>query len=276
MDLLSSVIRLNTIFSQKKWHSDDYNFSDDAFNAICALLNNTNEIQRVLILELLERYQWIMLNDYNTGILSLLTNVLDQLPQRFDKIFFVPVVADGDEGEVKSGHGMVQMIKSFSSRAKALHASKPKYVENIQEFNQNLNEVLVLVDDYVGSGESVVSNVTKLTARGIPLKKIIVVTFAIQERASQVLQSSNIECHTYLTLKKGITDFYSGAELQVKIDAMINIERLIHKLDKALSFGFEKTEALFTLNERTPDNTFPIFWKSHRYQNQDYGPPFPR
>ena len=55
---------------------------------------------------------------------------------------------------------------------------------------------------------------------------------------------------------------------------MKEIEKLIPG-DKFFSFGYNKSEALVTLN-RTPDNTFPIFWRNHKKGGKVFQAPFPR
>lgn len=62
--------------------------------------------------------------------------------------------------------------------------------------------------------------------------------------------------------------------LEQKLELMKSIESKIPKVGK-FSFGYEKSEALVTLM-RTPNNTFPIFWKDCTHKGQKLKAPFPR
>jgi hypothetical protein len=73
---------------------------------------------------------------------------------------------------------------------------------------------------------------------------------------------------------KGISDTYSGESLDEKIKIMLEIEKMIPG-STLFSLGYNQSEALITLT-RTPDNTFPIFWKDHRKKGKKFKAPFPR
>jgi hypothetical protein len=60
---------------------------------------------------------------------------------------------------------------------------------------------------------------------------------------------------------------------QMLLSIMTEIEKLIP--GNHFSFGYNQSEALITLM-RTPDNTFPIFWKEHKKSGEFYDAPFSR
>lgn len=76
--------------------------------------------------------------------------------------------------------------------------------------------------------------------------------------------------YTHLTFNKGITDNYTEEELSEKLMLMNTIESKI-KVHKNEKLGFKGSEALISLI-RTPNNTFPVFWKERKGRKA----PFPR
>ncbi len=73
---------------------------------------------------------------------------------------------------------------------------------------------------------------------------------------------------------RGISDYFPIDQINQLIDLMKKMEakvsREIEKKD--LSLGYEKSEALVCLTNRSPNNTFPIFW----YETNTKMSPFPR
>ena len=75
-------------------------------------------------------------------------------------------------------------------------------------------------------------------------------------------------------MNKGISDFYTSEDLADKQCIMKQIEDRIHKVEK-YRFGYEGSEALITLI-KTPNNTFPVFWKDYKTKDGDIKAPFSR
>ena len=94
----------------------------------------------------------------------------------------------------------------------------------------------------------------------------------IQEDTKEKL--SKIKSIIGESTKKGISNFYEGNDLSTKSTIMTEIERLIPKV-KNYKFGFEKSEALVTM-AKTPNNTFPVFWKDFQKKGKLYKAPFAR
>lgn len=131
---------------------------------------------------------------------------------------------------------------------------------------------IVLVDDFIGTGETIKSKykyfVKKLTERGIKNYNIRIVSFAAMEFSKSRLDSlTEVEYHSVIWLKKGITELISDAKEQRTANSeMKNLENKLSDTYKSLnltkhSFGYKGSESLFTLESfNIPNNVFPIFW----------------
>lgn len=87
------------------------------------------------------------------------------------------------------------------------------------------------------------------------------------------IENFNIPYYTSSKRKKGISDRYVTPELEIKIELMKGIEKLIP--NNWCPFGWKHSEALVTLT-RTPNNTFPIFWNTHKKGGKNFKAPFER
>jgi hypothetical protein len=74
--------------------------------------------------------------------------------------------------------------------------------------------------------------------------------------------------------KKGISDYYHSPIREEKTRIMKEIEKLI-RMKKRFSLGYNSSEALFTLI-KTPNNTFPVFWKEYKKNGVIFEAPFQR
>ncbi|MDW3190939.1 MAG: hypothetical protein R8G66_01155 [Cytophagales bacterium] len=266
--------KLYSIFFEKGWSKNHY--SRDAFDALSNLVANINEEQQDLILELLDRYHWIKFNESEPGVYQML-EFIDKISSSFKRLYIGPIIKISDDGKIKSGHGATYIIKSLSPRTTRLKTSNTKFIDSYDGLKLKDNERLLVVDDYIGSGKTALIALNELNSIfKIPTSKITLVVFGAQESALDELQARGIDFYVYQKYKKGISDFYTDTSLTNKSELMKKVENLIPKLNRDYSFGMNQTEALVTFNERTPNNTFPIFWMKHKYKNKEFEPAFPR
>ena len=135
------------------------------------------------------------------------------------------------------------------------------------------DEIVILVDDYIGSGETAVGAINWIVGSyKVNPKQIVILSIATQEQGVQhILNETGVTVYSQYQFTKGISDFYSGAERE---DCLATMEGIENKLKVAPQdrFGYNQSEALISLI-RTPNNTFPVFWKA---KGKEQLPPFPR
>lgn len=126
----------------------------------------------------------------------------------------------------------------------------------------------------MGSGETIKATLTEiLKNRNIKQNKIYIISISAQKESLDYINSLGISIYTEHLSRKGISDYYSSPLLEEKTKIMIEIEKLIP--GNHFSFGYKRSEALITLM-RTPNNTFPIFWKEYKKNGDKFEAPFSR
>jgi phosphoribosylpyrophosphate synthetase len=238
----------------------------------------TNDEQN-LIIELTERFKVIYQQEYLRYFLDIIRNNNELIMGnvgKCKKYYVIPLLSKEDIGKVKSSSFLWYGLKtteiqyeSFFSGKELLFREKPDNLSN--KINDNSEAILILIDDYIGSGETAVSAVEYCMLQGIKKEKIVIIVLAAQEIGLRCLKDKGLQVYTNICLKRGINDYYQDAELKKAIKVMMGIEQKINVSDEFL-FGYKKSEALISLS-RTPNNTFPIFW----LENTSYKiAPFPR
>lgn len=140
------------------------------------------------------------------------------------------------------------------------------YIESdwtsIQRSWTNPEILLLLIDDFIGTGETVIGAIDDLFSIGLlkdeyPLK---VLTFIAQEAGIENIQKKYPDIVTYSKiLNKGLSDNYTGNILKNNINHMIEMERKLN-IKPDYQFGYGKSESLVAISRRSANNTFPVFW----------------
>ena len=164
------------------------------------------------------------------------------------------------------------------------------YVKNFIEDTKEKNIKVIILDDFIGSGQTMVVNIEicrELVTRneyteGADFK---VISFAAMEKGKQYIEGHCVEVIADCILRKGITDFLAEPNLSAARSNMLRLESLIlEHSDHNYSFGYEQSEALYTkvitrttnpitsetdiFLDRAQDNVFPIFWWN-KYINRE-------
>jgi hypothetical protein len=273
---VANFTKLYSIFSTKDWHSKkDYN--DNVFENFCKLLSNLNEKQQSLILELTERYVWLSVNEYNSTLIKIFNSIPNDEVNLLKRIFLFPIVRTEEEFKTKSGHGILFMLRGIKPLLAKFQNIIFKEVEQFNYFETNPkikdDELIFLLDDFLGSGSTISSTIQELNSYGISNDQIRIISIAAHNQAITYLDSLPIKYYIDLIMTKGISEHYAVDILSEKVDIMNQIEKLLPT--SKYNFGYSKSEALITLY-RTPNNTFPIFWLDHKKDEVNYKAPFPR
>lgn len=273
-----SLFELFQIFVRKNWTS--HPLQKTVMDNFGKLLLNLSDEQRGLILELADRYSWLTPNEIDAK----LTNVLNQIEvdklNKAKRIIVFPIMKPEDEEKVKSGHGVIYKIrgvKPFLAQYNHIDVVEIIKYTDISEdnFKAKPTDLFFLVDDYIGSGETIKTTLEIiLKNRSIEIQQLNVITIASQSDTISFVQEQNIPIYYEDIQMKGITDYNEPAVKEEKINIMLEIEKLVPG-SSMFSLGYNGSEALITLT-RTPDNTFPIFWKDHKKNGIEYKAPFPR
>lgn len=182
------------------------------------------------------------------------------------------IVSTADPGEVDGSNWALHQLKNhFSS---SLGWSERNYFSDIISGLKAIKDdgVLVLLDDFVGSGKTIVRKVKYAENfinknENINNVDIKVVTFCtMQAGVDHIRRETAIDFFSPLILKRGISDFYQGENIDKNKRLMFDLERKLQNkwLNLKLtdhSLGYSQSETLFQrMNLNCSNNVFPIFW----------------
>ncbi|PVV55982.1 hypothetical protein [Chryseobacterium sp. HMWF035] len=271
---LQFVMQLKKIFEEKNW--SNYESNDYVFESLCNLseLLIESEEEYELFLDLIKRYSWLSLNDYGVKVKKLLELILTKPDIPINKFYTFPIIKPEDQKKNKSGNTVSYMfkgIKPFIKEAKHIKFEELTLFEELIDLNLKRDDYLVLVDDYIGSGQTLFACIDEIIRINPELgEKIIISTIAIQY---DTIPKINSPLFYIDQVQRGISDCYTSPDREKHIKTMINLETKLIS-GRNFSLGYEQSEGLITMF-RTPDNTFPIFWHEYKKSTKLY-PPFPR
>lgn len=262
------VTKLYTIFKQKKWRiRENGNYS--VFDRFCSRLAELeNDKERDLIIELTNEFLWIKSNMYEEYLLTALKMLFDSKewePDKDKNIYICPLLPPNDFGKLKSSTYMLYLCQSILMRTYfEFQESQIRICETpeVLKIHQDRVGSLILIDDFIGSGETALGCLEYLKFLKDSNKKIYIVSLVAQEEGINNISKENVSVFTALTRKKAITDTYPESEAKEKIEVMENISKHLHA-PKGMKLGYADTESLVAMI-KTPNNTFPVYW----YENK--------
>lgn len=263
--------RIRKIFERKQWPIEEY-FDDDVFENFCSLLAGLESEQRDLVISLTEKFLWIQDSAYIKHFAGAFTSFIDSYDfARGKKIYICPLLPEDDFGKSKSSVALLYMVKAH------LVAIQRKYSEFSITYADSPNAVrldmikdnytLCLIDDFIGTGETVEQATQYFFKRGITKNMMAIVSLVSMSSGFSELNNKGYNTYTDIRCDKGITD--GGNKEQIEL--MKTIEETIKVADD-YKFGYGRSEALVKM-KRTPNNTFPIYWLRNK---KNKFAPFPR
>ncbi|MED3860852.1 phosphoribosyltransferase [Priestia megaterium] len=262
----STFNKLGILFEEKGWEVDEKQNDSSLFNRFCELLNCLNVEQQEFIIDLTHNYQRFNFNDYNKLISKILNTMAEKLEgfNELNTFFVMPLVSEEDKNKIKSSTLVAYLFQSpqikynnkmSNKNFKVRHELTPKELNKI---NESPKQKLLLVDDFIGTGETAMAAYDYYVSLGIKKEKIIILSLVSLLSGYQLIQAQNIDVFSGEIFKRALSDYFSDSELTTKVNMMKSIEEIVAPHDD-YKFGYKGSEALITL-VRTPNNTFPVYW----------------
>lgn len=253
---------------------------ESRFNRFCERLSILEPDEQDLVIELTKNFTVISGNDYLQLLIKLLEKIYIEQVELFKaskKFFVFPLLSPEDFQKIKSSNYVWYSFRSECIKYNPLFLEKDLIFCDITKASWvdklKANETIILLDDYIGSGETAISAINWFVqCHNVPLKQIVIITIAAQEIGIQLVQDkTGVLVFSCRRFKRGISDQYTGEQLNSYTQIMTRIENKLKVIDED-RFGYNHSEALISLI-RTPNNTFPVFWKSY---GKNKIVPFPR
>ena len=219
--------------------------------------------QKKLVEDLLSNFKYIDGNKVFES-LKILVNQIENVWELEPENTFLVATSDGNRPD--GSQVLIQWLKNKFSvgwREKNFYNSILPAAHTI---NSNCN--IVLVDDFIGTGDTIERRVRyikeKLVKRSVENVKLFIISIGSMKISEAKISLTGAEFFSVYLLNKGITETYLGDE---KVSAIKNMESLESKLRPNIgkrrlpNFGYKSSEALFAIeNCNIPNNVFPIFW----------------
>lgn len=262
MTISEFTTNISVLFSQKQCISSKPWGTEypEAVKNIIKIAENFNSDEIDLFYDLISRYTICDYGAYNSLTEAALTKILTIIPNDTPKVYVFPLVKPTDLQKSKSSQFVVYIYESLILRI--AHGSTSflfnKGNELLQEL-KNSNFYVLLVDDFVGTGNTAISCADDyVNNKNVNRNSILISTFYSMEAGLKNVENAGYKIISLNTMKRGITDHFSQNELPAKYKIIDEIEAR-HGITKTYKRGLEQSEALLTLM-RTPNNTFPMFW----------------
>lgn len=274
------LLRIGDLFDSLGWATGiDVNSQfPDAFESFCRMYCRLSASQQELLLSLSKSYRWIKPRDLEAHFFAVWQAFVQGLPTEVRSIQVAPLLKKSATRPKSSDH-MFSIASAYERKLRLearekdvrLRKSVAYFAKNRAQASEN---VFVLIDDYLGSGDTALSalaSMEKMFGGTLPQTYILVV--AAQRSAIQLLQSKGCRVVTGFTFERAISDSQSGQK-DNDLVVMKDIGRYL-QVKAADALGYKATEALVTML-RTPNNTFPVYWTNKKVKGVVWDSPFTR
>lgn len=276
------LISISSVFNDNGWKiKKELNPEDSLFNRFCErMLEVKDEEGQALFLDLAKRYLWLSSDFYFINLLKALEHLVSEYEKLTSdtKVYVMMLIAPKDEGKTKSSAMLLYLFNDTRLRIDPRFSHyRFEIISDKESLHQKMDDkdaVLVLVDDYIGTGDTAVACVEQLDKLGIKMEQIAILSLVAQEEGKKKIEEKGIFFCTSNLRNKGISDYYEGKELEKNVRLMQKIEKDL-KVGEKSRFGYGQSEALVTMC-RTPNNTFPVFWYEPELGIKKKLAPFPR
>ncbi|MEZ9578673.1 MULTISPECIES: hypothetical protein [unclassified Vibrio] len=268
-----NIFRILFKLTQKQpWLED----KDDDLQQLLFSDCKTDE-ERELILELLERFTHVSHKKFSALINELVEDIVTEPTLTDDTTQIVAMTGDYN---TDSAQFVLYSLKPIFEKLKwRQHITVTNFQKSLKQYKKLgcVHSNIILVDEFVGSGKTIVGRVRTLeklfSDNGFNNVSIQVKAIAASSIGIKYAQENNVQLTSYLTIGQGISDYYHGQEITSKFATMDKLEAILSTSYKGRDlpyYGYGRTESLYTRDDgNTPNSVFPIFWWPFFADNTD-------
>lgn len=284
---ISELTAIEELFKDKKWEIEvDKDLKLSLFNKYIDRYKKIDEESRALYLDLSRNFLRIKDRDVYKIFKEIYNNIDNDFLNSYKKIHIFPLVdpyvkikkgkTKTSRPKTKSGE-KIKMFIEFNEYRELKYSEKIHIQDNFDHFANNTfdenKDLLILVDDFIGSGRTAKDILTEILKNTkFNSNNIIIITLVAQEKGvNHIYDEKKVLTFFKYLKKRAISDYYDGDELVLNLAINSSMEQTIGCPDK-WKLGYEKSEALVSIMNKSPNNTLPIFW----YETKTLIAPFQR
>lgn len=275
-------IELISVFKEQNWDIEESTAGENSvFDMFCKRLEELeSDADRELMLELTRKYLVVNLEEYGKYMVDVFRKFIDRNKDKIGKtevIHMFPVQDKDYPAKTKSGNVMCYLFQgNLMRRFNEFRNKRIRIIETfdgLEKYKEDI-ECLLLVDDFVGTGDTILGCINLIEEKGIKKERIKALTLVMQEQGRNAVEEYGVEIYSAVLRNKAITDNYSIEEAEKKIAQMKNVGKRI-KAKKELYLGYKESEGLVSMI-KTPNNTFPFYWHEGKRDGKLCVAPFAR
>lgn len=275
-------IELISVFKEQNWDIEESTVGENSvFDMFCKRLEELeSDADRELMLELTRKYLVVNLEEYGKYMVDVFRKFIDRNKDKIGKtevIHMFPVQDKDYPAKTKSGNVMCYLFQgNLMRRFDEFRNKRIRIIETfdgLEKYKEDI-ECLLLVDDFVGTGDTILGCINLIEEKGIKKERIKALTLVMQEQGRNAVEEYGVEIYSAVLRNKAITDNYSIEEAEKKIAQMKKVGKRI-KAKKELYLGYKESEGLVSMI-KTPNNTFPFYWHEGKRDGKLCVAPFAR
>jgi hypothetical protein len=284
---ISELTAIEELFKDKKWEIEvDKDLKLSLFNKYIDRYKRIDEKSRTLYLDLSRKFLRIKDRDVYKIFKDIYNNIDNDFLNSFKKIHIFPLVdpyVKFEKGKTKTSRPKtksgekIKMLIECNEYRELKYSEKIHIQDNFDYFANNTfdknKDLLILVDDFIGSGRTAKDILTEILKNTkFNSNNIIIITLVAQEKGiNHIYDEKKVLTFFKYLKKRAISDYYDGDELILNLEINSSMEQTVGCPDK-WKLGYEKSEALVSIMNKSPNNTLPIFW----YETKTLIAPFQR
>ncbi len=283
---IHDVLRIGELFVAKGWSTEtdgDEQFPL-LFDKFCRMSARLDEVERKLVIQLSYDYVRVPPRDNAKALATSWAKLIQSLPSTIKTIVLAPLPKPkgkkrSETNQIKSSDALFYDARGIEARLRRGITTDLVFCANADDFidAQTASEptALVLIDDYVGSGNTASTAIAHLQSKALRSNThIFILALVAQTDAVARVQASNAQLIAGRLVERAISN---NTAIVNKIAALATMHEIGRRLrfKKADALGYEGTEAVITMR-RTPNNTFPVFWTDRKIDGQVWDSPFTR
>ena len=279
-------------FGTKPW------FDADRLNALITRLAYLDKDEIDLILDLTDRFQFLRLTDFNFKLISAFRKIPNNVLQTAPRILFAPLKSPYHREAKKvekrrkreritsdnliltdpgKSSDFIFRLMQYDYPAKYIpYNQKTIICHEPQDIITNFvkNTLIVLWDDFVGSGDTAFTAIADMqkflndAGEETAEHNYAVVCMCAMQEGIDLLDFFQLKCYACDIYGRAISDDvrFTQEQRNIRIAYMKSAERkVVKKAVKNYSLGYHQSEALLSIMDKCPNNTFPFYWFPSQY-----------
>lgn len=267
---LQDMVSIQQLFTRQKWDIDENN-KYSLYNRFIHTYRRLTDVERSLLISLSYHFKIVTLDQYQKQLVDVLSRIVQKYLGKKQTIYVYPIKKKSHAEHIKSADVVTYLCNAtqmkytdvLSNKNVILFGSMGQVEAKKPQIQKN---VLIIVDDFIGSGKYTTEVVKELISLGLSPEQIVIASLYITQAGIEKLR--NTQC----LLEYGeIIEAYIEKLTPPEKATLAEIEKKMC-VDPEFQFGFGHSGTLVSLI-RTPNNTLPIFWMP---VGRKPAPPFPR